>query len=237
MIEGLIRFGVRNRVPVTLVMWALVLGGVWSALTMRREFFPEVDPDAAQVVLSYAGASPAEIEESLARKVEDAVREEDDVEKVTTSIVEGGGAVVIKFGDGIDIDEKLEDLRTRIDGLQDLPPEADRLKVIDWKPILPVVQVAVYGNVDPRSIKTALRQVEDDLRAWRGMGRILVAGLRDDELRVDVRDEELVRHGIPITRVADAVGAWMREVPGGAVRSSDGEAAVRTRGSMSARRR
>ena len=85
MIEGLIRFGVRNRVPVTLVMWALVLGGVWSALTMRREFFPEVDPDAAQVVLSYAGASPAEIEESLARKVEDAVREEDDVEKVTTS--------------------------------------------------------------------------------------------------------------------------------------------------------
>jgi Cu/Ag efflux pump CusA len=29
-IEGLIRFGVRNRVPVTLVMWALVLGGVWS---------------------------------------------------------------------------------------------------------------------------------------------------------------------------------------------------------------
>ena len=73
MIEGLIRFGVRNRVPVTLVMWALVLGGIWSALTMRREFFPEVDPDAAQVVLSYAGASPAEIEESLARKVEDAV--------------------------------------------------------------------------------------------------------------------------------------------------------------------
>ena len=230
MIEGLIRFGVRNRVPVTLVMWALVLGGVWSALTMRREFFPEVDPDAAQVVLSYSGASPAEIEESLARKVEDAVREEDDVEKVTTSIVEGGGAVVIKFGDGIDIDEKLEDLRTRIDALQDLPPEADRLKVIDWKPILPVVQVAVYGNVDPRSIKTALRQVEDDLRAWRGMGRILVAGLRDDELRVEVRDDELVRHGIPITRVADAVGAWMREVPGGAVRSSDGEAAVRTRG-------
>jgi hypothetical protein len=123
-IEGLIRFGIRNRVPVTLVMWSLVLGGVWSVLTMRREFFPEVDPDAAQVVLSYAGASPGEIEESLARKVEDAVREEDDVEKVTTSIVEGGGAVVIKFGDGIDIDEKLEDLRTRIDGLQDLPPEA-----------------------------------------------------------------------------------------------------------------
>lgn len=230
MIEGLIRFGVRNRVPVSLVMWSLVLGGIWSALTMRREFFPEVDPDAAQVVLSYSGASPVEIEESLARKVEDSIREEDDVEKITTNIVEGAGTVVVKFGDGIDIDEKLEDLRTRIDGLQDLPPDADRLKVIEWKAILPVVQVAVHGAVDARTIKTALRQVEDDLRAWQGMGRILVSGLRDDELRVEVRNAELVRHGIPITRVADAVGAWMREVPGGAVRAADGEASVRTRG-------
>ncbi len=230
MIEGLIRFGVRNRVPVTLVMWALVIGGVWSALTMRREFFPEIAPDSAQVVLSYAGASPEEVEESLARKVEDAVREEDDVDKVSTTIVEGGGAVIVRYMDGVDIDEKIQDLRTRIDGLQDLPPDADRLKVIEWKAIMPVIQVAIHGDVDPRTIKNTLRQVEDDLRAWPGMGRILVSGRRADEMRVELRDAELVRHALPITHVADAISAWMKEIPAGAVRSADGEAAVRTRG-------
>ena len=42
-------FGVRNPVPANLLMLAAVAVGIYSAFTLRREFFPEVDSDTALV--------------------------------------------------------------------------------------------------------------------------------------------------------------------------------------------
>ena len=64
-------FGVRKPVPVNLLMASIILAGVFTALSMRREFFPETESDMASVSLVYPGASPEEIEDSMARKVED----------------------------------------------------------------------------------------------------------------------------------------------------------------------
>ena len=71
MVRSLVDFCVRRSVPVTLLMWTILIGGTIALLTMRREFFPETAPQAARIVLVYPGASPKEIEESMARKIED----------------------------------------------------------------------------------------------------------------------------------------------------------------------
>jgi hypothetical protein len=45
-------FGIRNPVPVNLLMVALLVAGLASAWTLRREFFPESDPEAVVVTLA-----------------------------------------------------------------------------------------------------------------------------------------------------------------------------------------
>ena len=55
-------FGSRNPVPANLLMMVLIVGGIWSGLSLRREFFPEIDPEAARVELIYPGATPNELE-------------------------------------------------------------------------------------------------------------------------------------------------------------------------------
>ena len=66
-------FGVRNPVPANLLMVAALVIGVYSALTMRREFFPEVESQAAYIIAEYPGATPEEIEESIVYKLEDSL--------------------------------------------------------------------------------------------------------------------------------------------------------------------
>ena len=68
-----ITFGVKRPVFGSLLMWFMVIAGVAALLLMRREFFPAIEPEAARIALRYPGASPAEVEESMARKIEDAV--------------------------------------------------------------------------------------------------------------------------------------------------------------------
>ncbi|MHC4910196.1 MAG: efflux RND transporter permease subunit, partial [Planctomycetota bacterium] len=94
-------FGVRNPVPVNLLMAALLLAGGFCAVNLRRQFFPDIEPEAATVSLVYPGATPIEIEETMAIKVEDAVAELDEVDKLRTSISEGGGGITVEFREGI----------------------------------------------------------------------------------------------------------------------------------------
>ena len=227
---GIVRFFIRTRVPGKILTVVLILAGATSALTIRREFFPDIETDAARIVLIYPGATGQEIEDSLARRVEDIAVELDGVDRIETTISDGGGAIIVRFDDGTDMREKLDDLRDRTEALADLPLEAERIQVVELEATIPVIQVTVFGDGNSHLLKSAIRQVADDLRTFDGMGQVVTSGTRDEELRIEVDHGALLRHGIPITRVVDAVSAWMRKTPGGTVRSADSETKVRTLG-------
>ncbi|GDY05302.1 acriflavin resistance protein [Phycisphaerae bacterium] len=228
--KGFVRFFVRHHVPSNLLTVGIIAGGIFAAFHIRREFFPDIAPDSARILLLYPGASPQEIEESIVRRVEDIAIEVDGVDRIETIVSEGSGGIVVKFDGGVNVRRRVEDLRDRMESLTDLPAEADRIRVTEFEPNMPVIQVTVYGNADNQTLKSSIRQVADDLKTFAGMGQVVVSGTRDDELRIEVNHEDLLRHAIPITRVADAVSAWMREIPGGSVRNADGEVKVRTIG-------
>lgn len=223
-------FGARNPVPANLLMMVLIVGGIWSGLSLRREFFPEIDPEAARVELVYPGATARELEESMARKVEDAIGTVEDVKRIETTVSEGTGVVVVKFQEGTDVAEGVSDVERAIERLSDLPDEAEKIRVLEFEPNLPVVIVTLFGDTDERTLKRGLRRIADDLDSLPGMGSQQVSGLRDYEIRIEVDPDRLVEYGIPITEVADAIRAWMLELPSGTVRGRGGNVSIRTMG-------
>lgn len=224
-------FGVRKPVAANLVMLALIGSGLVFGLGLRREFFPPIRTDKIIVAAPYPGASPQEVEDSLARKIEDRLSELDDVDELTTTIGEGYCNLIIEFSESADIDEKLFEVKREIDALQDLPDESDRIVVTKLEPNLPVCILALYGDADERSIKDAIREMQSDLRSLPGMGDVAVSGVRTDEITVAVRPEELIRHGISLPAIADAIRDQMTELPSGAVRSGTQNVSIRTMGS------
>lgn len=231
MIHTLVDFCVRRSVPVTLLMWTLLIGGAVALASMRREFFPETAPQAARIVLVYPGASPKEIEESMARKIEDRVVDVEGVDRVETRLSEGTGGITVKLKPGFDSEKAIEDIRLAIEQINDLPPEAERVRVFDFKPNFPTIMVTVASDVGEEYIKRELRHIRDDLKSIDGMGTLVEIGLRPREIHVDVDPTALLRHGIRLSAVADLVTASMAEVPGGTVRTDAANLSVRTIGS------
>ncbi len=223
-------FGVRRPVPANLLMLGLLLAGLYSATTLRKQFFPEVDAESANIAFAYPGATPEEIEETLAIKVEDAIFDLDEVDELNTTLSEGGGGINVKFVEGQDPDKALEELERKIDALQDLPDESEEITVSLLEPTLPVIMIAVYGDLDEQTLKQAARALKDDLQALPGMGQVSVSGTRRYELRIDVRSAALLEQGVSLTQVSGAVRQWMNEVPGGTVRNRTGNTNVRTMG-------
>jgi hydrophobic/amphiphilic exporter-1 (mainly G- bacteria), HAE1 family len=227
---SLARFGVRKPVPVNLLMTAIILAGLVSGMSLRREFFPETDPEKANVTLPYPGVTPDDLEETLAIKVEDKLIDLDEVKELSTTLTEGGGGITVEFREDADPDDALDEVQRAIDALTDLPEESEKIQVRLFEPRLPVIRVALYGDLDEQAMKRAIRGVRDDLRDLPGMGETLVEGVRDYEIRVDARVGALLEHGLSLPAVADTVRRWMTDIPGGTVRTGTGNVKVRTLG-------
>lgn len=227
---SLAAFGVKKPVVANLVMFALVGAGLIFGLELRREFFPETRPNQVLISAPYPGASPEEVEEGLAIKIEDAIDDIDGIEEINTSVSEGGLSVAIEFDDGVDIDDALFEVNREMEALQDLPEASERIVTSKLEPNLPAIVLSIYGDADERTLKEAILEMRDELRELPGMGDIAVSGIRRDEITVEVTPAALLEHGLNITDVSAAVRAAMVEVPGGAVQASTQNVAIRTIG-------
>jgi len=225
------RFGVRRPVPVNLLMMALLIGGVYCGLSLRRQFFPETTPDRAMIAMPYPGATPEEVEDSLAIKIEDRVADLDEVDEIVTTINEGGGSISVEFHDGVrNIDKAVDEVERTVDALQDLPEQAEEITVTELEPRMPAIMLALYGDASERELKQGIRAIKDELETLAGMGEIILSGVRDYEIRVDVDREAMLKHDLSLPLVAGAIRSWMTDVPGGMVRSDVGTFSVRALG-------
>ena len=223
-------FGVRRPVVANLVMFALVGAGLVFGLSLRREFFPAVNPTMVVVTAPYPGAAPEEVESALAVKIEDALAELDGVKEISSTASEGFAAVQVEFEDGTDIERAVAEVKREIDALQDLPAGAERITIDELEPNLPAISVSLRGGADERAMKDFILGVRSDLETLPGMGDVVLGGTRRDELRVETHPEALVKHGLSLVDVSDRIGAAMAELPGGSVRGSASTVAIRTVG-------
>lgn len=227
---SLAAFGVRKPVVANLCMLAMIGAGLIFGAGLRREFFPEIRPVMVQIGAPYPGASPEEVERSLTIKIEDAVADLDHVKEITSIATEGAAAVTIEFESGTDIDAALADAKRRIDALQDLPPESERIVINKVEPNLPAISLVLFGDGDEREMKRAIQRIRDDLESLPGMGDVLLSGVRPDEITVEVRPEALIEHQLSLPEISSLVRQSMLELPGGSVRTPSQTVVIRTLG-------
>ena len=223
-------FGVRKPVPINLLSFGIIIAGIIFGLSLRREFFPETSPDQVLITLPYPGASPEEVEEALVLKVEEKLAQLDEIKESRVTIAEGGAGITVEFREGVDVEKAVDEVERAIDQLTDLPQDSEKIQTQLFEPKLPVIRVNLFGDVEEDVLKRAIRGIRDDLRELPGMGEVYVSGVRDYEIRIDLKQDAMLRHGISLPFVADTVRSWMTEVPGGTVRSGTGNVKVRTMG-------
>ena len=59
------KFGVKNPVPINLLMAGLILAGIFASFNLRRQFFPDMEFDRVSVSMAYPGASPEDVQSSI----------------------------------------------------------------------------------------------------------------------------------------------------------------------------
>jgi len=227
---SLARFGVRKPVVANLVMFAIIGAGLIFGTSLRREFFPYVEPRIVTIVAPYPGAAPEEVEDALATKIEDKVADITDVKEINSTVSEGMASVVVEFEEGMPIQQALADVKREVDAIQDLPDAVDNIVVDILEPNMPAIVVALFGDADERTMKEFITATRDDLLTLPEITEITTSGVRPDELRVEVSPERAIEYGVSLVTIADKIRSAMVELPGGSVRTSTSTISIRSVG-------
>ncbi len=225
------RLGVRNPVPVNLLMWAIVIAGAVSWVTLVRELFPSFEPEQAIITVPYPGATPEEVEKAIALPIEREIEGLAGVEEVSSQVLEGVCAVRIEMEQGADPDTVINDLRNEMDRVRpDLPDAAEEPEIAALRPFLPVISVMVHGDVPEERLREAAERVRQDLLDLPEISEVTVSGIRDREIWAEILPEKLQEQGLTFEEVGRAVSALNLDLPGGQLESSRGNIRVRTTG-------
>ena len=227
------RFSVDNPILVNLFMVTVLGGGVYSSVTLVREFFPESRPNRVLITTLYPGATPTEVEKGITLKIEEQIKDVDGVEKITSLIGEGVSTIVAELYSGFGaIDQAVTDIKSAIDAIptEDFPEEALETRVSKLDPTLPVTTVSLYGDLDDRTLKELGERLRDDILALPGVTDVFLSGTRKDEISVEVRPEKLAEFELSFMDVAETIAASNLDLPGGQIRTSTANVAVRTLG-------
>ncbi len=222
---------VRNPVAVQLLMFASIAGGIYCALTATREFFPTFEMNLITVVVPYPGATPDEIEKSVTLPIERGLQELRDVKEVRSTISEGSSTTIVELEqDAADPDQVLNDVRGHFDRVKpDLPDGVEDPVVSMSEPLLPVIAVVLYGDVTEEQLRDSAIDVRDELQTIPGITRIAVSGIREREIWVEVQPAALEANGLTFGEVGQAIAAGNLDLPGGQVKSRDGNIRIRTK--------
>src|SRR5690606_28902976 len=202
----LIRRAIRNTPAMNTLMIALVVVGVISLFSMRREVFPEFELEIILVTVPYPGASPEEVEEGICQKIEEAVRSIDGIKKQTAVAKEGLGSLVLELETGVNVQKILNEVRSEIDRIPSFPLLAEDPEVKQITLRQPAIKVGVLGPVsdDPAAevrLREIAEQVRDDLILLPAVSQANISGAKEYQVDVEISEETLRRYGLSLQEV------------------------------------
>lgn len=228
--NALIAWMARHPVAANLLMLMIVVSGLFSALTIRQEVFPEISFDTIEVRVAYPGAAPDEIEESIVQRIEEQVRGIDGIDRVFGFAAEGVGLVRIELLRGTNNARRLDDVKSAIDRITTFPELIERPIVRELVNRQRVIELALYGDASETVLRELAFRVKDDLAALPGISLTEVARVRDYEISIEVPNEALRAFGLTLQDVATVVRRSSLDLPGGDIRTEGESILLRTKG-------
>jgi HAE1 family hydrophobic/amphiphilic exporter-1 len=226
---------IRRPVFAAMIILALVVVGANSYFKLGVDRFPTIDIPTIYIRVTLPGASPEEVESTVARPIEEAVNRVEGIEQLRSIARPGAAFVILNFDLNRDINVAAQDVRDKLQGvLRELPPGTDPPTVNKSdNDSFPVMTVAVSGNRAQRELaEIADKRVKVELERSFGVGEVFVSGGPNRAINVWVDADRLAAYKIPITQVRQALVRQNADLPGGNVDTGMRELTLRTMGKV-----
>ena len=206
-----------------LLLVGCLVGGFYALNQMPVESDPEVKIPIGIVMSIYPGASPGDTEKLVTDKLEDRLKNLDDLKTLTSSSTEGRSTITVEFEADADLKESIRELRDEVDAARsELPQEMEDPIVTEVRAgDRAIITFTIVGSQPPDVLKEYADELEDLLDSIRGVNKVEISGLPEREMQVLIDRNYLEGFGLSIADVSREISGNHIDSPIGAIRTDE----------------
>ncbi len=223
----MIAYFARHPTAANLLMLVFLAAGLLSIGRLRRETFPDFRPTEVEIRVLHPGATAEEVEESVCRRLEDALDGVRFVEELRSDARQGLGIVTVQMLPGGSYQAFKDEIDTAVAAIDDFPAGSEAPVITQLHTTDLVLSVLVAGPMPPTHLKTYCEDLKRRLEQQPDISLVRLHGFSDRQLRVELHDEALRRFGLNAAEVAEIVRRQSVNLPAGTVEALDRELTLR----------
>lgn len=226
---------IKRPIYVIVLFVVLLILGYMSFRSLSAELMPKFTPPVLNVQIVYPGASPSEVENSLTRKVEDALSTMEGIDQMQSFSFEGMSMTFVTFVYGTDIDKAITDAQNVLSAKRaELPrdilsPAISKISV-DEKPIL---ILSATSNMEPTEFYDLMnRRIIPEFSRIKGTAKISLVGGTEREIQINLDRERMKSVGLTPAMILGAIRSSNLDFPTGYLHSDQSQTAIRLSGKI-----
>ncbi|MGX9462803.1 efflux RND transporter permease subunit [Shewanella sp. A14] len=220
--KGIIAWFARNSVAANLLMIIILLGGLLTANTIRKQFFPAVEINWIEFSAVYPGTAPQEVEEGITIKIEQALESVQGLKRVITYSNRNMAKGYFQVEDSYDPQVVLEEVKSEIDSISTFPGDMEPPKVERIKFRQEVMYLSLYGDLSQKQLKDLGERVNDEIMQLPGVNISEYYSGLNYEIGIEVSKDRLREFGLTFNDVAEAVRGYSRNMSAGQIKAENG---------------
>jgi len=227
------RFAIHRPVTMFMLSAVIVLLGAISLTRLPVDLMPEFTAPTISINVGYNGVGPLEMEQLITRPIEQAVGAVAGVETISSNSSEGRTNVRINFAWGTDMNEALDEVRTRIDRVRGrMPEDAEQIQIFKADSnAQAIMQLAVEGDFDPVTLREiAQNDLVTRLERVPGVAAVTVNGGLRRQIHIELSKEKITALNLSVDRVVQTLRQENQNTPLGEVSQGDATYLVRSQG-------
>jgi hydrophobic/amphiphilic exporter-1 (mainly G- bacteria), HAE1 family len=200
------RLAIRRPVTTCMVFLSLAVLGLIATRLLPLEFFPDVDFPGMMIEIPYPGSSPEEVEQLIARPVEEALATMAGIQRMITNVGSDEVRMFVFFGWEADMDARGVEAKDKIDGIRHrLPEDIDRVFVRRFTSTNdPILGLRIGSSRDLSDAWELLdRNVRRRLERVEGVASVGIDGVEPREVRILLHADRVAAHGIDLNALRE----------------------------------
>src|SRR3954453_8462059 len=230
------RFAIERPVMMAMISSIVILIGGISLTRLPVDLLPDISQPTVNVRVTYTGVGPLEMEDLIIRPLEQQLSAVSGLDTMYSSANEGNANIQLNFTWGTDLNEAMNDIRTRIDRVRNrLPEDADPPVVQKFDsnaaPIMGLALESTDGALD----RVALRELAENVLSQRiertpGVAAVTVGGGLRRQIHVNLSREKITALDLSVDRVVNILKSENQNIPIGEVYQGDRALLLRSQG-------
>jgi HAE1 family hydrophobic/amphiphilic exporter-1 len=218
---------------IVVIFTVLALLGVASYFSIGYELLPKMSKQIITITTVYPGAAPSEVENSVTKKIEDAVSSLEKLDNIKSQSFEGNSKVIVEFKSDVDINQAMQDAQQKVDGIaSDLPVDAKDPEISKFSvDQAPIMKMSVSAKTDNRQLYEIVEQrIKPILSKLSGVANVGLMGGEERQIRVNIDRKKLESFGLDAQSVLKAIESSNLDFPAGSVKDLSNETTIRLAG-------